>query len=562
MSISQLRQVQFLFILLIISAAFCSDDGWASSPKKVDSKGLQQKNVIVLMMDGAGSTHTTITRWYMGKPMALDKMFLTGFRTYGADSLIIDSAPAATGFATGYKTNDKYVGIYPSLATIPGVPPIREDWKYKPLATVLEAAKVAGKSVGLIATSNIQHASPAGYSAHVEARSDYNEIAEQQVYLDIDVVFGGGKQYLRPNTQGGKRTDKEDLIQVLKNRGFTFIEKRQDLLDLPANTRKVWGMFANDDMAYEFDRSTLKPNEPSLSEMTQKAIEILSKNPKGFFLFVEASKLDWASHANDPIGVISDLVAFDGAVNISLDFAKKGQNTLVLAFSDHGNGGMSLGSRKTDNTYSNLPLGSLVDPLKKAKLTGEGIEAMLGRFPTEGKIKEIMESYYGISDLTPQEIELIQKTRKGFLNYTVGPMISSRSVIGWTTNGHGGEDLFLYYFGLNRPLPLLENTDIALLTSRHMGLDLSKTDQELFVPADLAFPALGASISIDSTDPANKALVVTKGAKTARLPFSKDVFEINGKQWEMNGITVYAPKANNGSGRVYVPRQALDFFRR
>jgi alkaline phosphatase len=87
-------------------------------------------------------------------------------------------------------------------------------------------------------------------------------------------------------------------------------------------------------------------------------------------------------------------------------------------------------------------------------------------------------------------------------------------------------------------------------------------DQTLFVPADIVFPAIGAAIGIDNNDPANKALVVTKGAKTARLPFSKDVFQMNGKEWEMNGITVYAPKANNGIGRVYIPHQAVEFFQR
>ncbi len=563
MFVPQFIRVQVLFLAVLFSAAFWSDGCWAASAdKQLSRKGLKQKNVIVLMTDGTGSAHTTITRWYKGAPLALDKMFLSGVRTYSADSLITDSAPAATAFATGYKTNDKYIGVYPSSATIPGIPTLNEEWKYKPLVTVLEAAKVAGKSVGLIATSNIQHASPAAYSAHVASRSEYNEIAEQQVYLDIDVVFGGGKQYLLPTGQGGKRTDGEDLIQVLKNRGYAFIETRQGLLDLPGSTRKVWGMFADDDMAYDFDRATLRPEQPSLAEMTRKAIELLSKNPKGFFLFVEASKTDWASHANDPIGVISEVLAFDGAVDISLDFARKHPQTLVMGFADHGNGGMSLGSKKTDKTYSKLPLGALVDPLKKAKLTGEGIEALLGSDRSEEHIKTVMESYYGISDLTPDEMKAIQKAAKKSMNYTVGPMISNRSVIGWTTNGHVGDDLFFYYFGLHQPKPIIENTDIAHLCADHLNLNLPKMNQTLFLPADMAFRAKGAVVSIDSTDPNNKVLVVTKGSRNARLPFSKDIFQMNGQEWEMNGLTVYAPKADNGEGRVYVPRQALDYFRR
>jgi alkaline phosphatase len=488
-------------------------------------------------------------------------MYLSGVRTYSADSLVTDSAPAATAIATGFKSNDDFVGIYPSEACIPGIPEMNEELRYRPLATVLEAAKVTGRSVGLVATSNIQHASPAGYSSHVSSRNNYNEIAEQQVYLDMDVVLGGGKQYLLPKSQGGKRTDNEDLIQVLKTRGYAYIETRKDLMSLPPSTSKVWGIFAKNDMAYDFDRRMMAPHQPSLSEMTRTAIDILSKNPNGFFLFVEASKVDWASHANDPIGVISDLLAFDDAVETSLNFARDQKNTLVLAFSDHGNGGMSLGSRKTDNTYSKLPLSALIDALKKARLTGEGVEAMLGNDRSEGNIRFVIQSYYGINDLTGLEIATIQAAKSKSIQSVIGPMISSRSVIGWTTSGHGGEDLFFYYYGFEHPMTIIENTEIAYLCAAHMDLNLRLMNDELFIPADVAFPAAeGFEISIDNTDPENRALVVKKGSRIASLPFSKDLFEMDGRKQEMNGITVYAPKANTGKGRVFIPRQAVLFF--
>ncbi len=545
----------FLTLPTVLTAA-------ATSPRKPTPANPAQKNVIVLMTDGTGAAHTTITRWYKGGPLALDRMYYSLVRTHSAESLITDSAPAATAFATGYKSNDKYVGIYPSEITLPGLPPLKEDWQYRPLATVLEAAKVSGKSVGLVATSNIQHASPAAYSAHVPDRGDYHEIAEQQVYLNIDVVFGGGKKYLLPAGRGGQRKDGEDLIRVLKERGYALIETRDQLLNLPQQTRRVWGMFAEDDLAYDFDRPHLAPTQPSLAEMTQKAIEILSRNPKGFFLFVEASKVDWASHGNDPIGVISDLLAFDGAVASALDFARVRPQTLVLAFSDHGNGGMSLGNRQTDKTYSKLPLAALVDPLKKAKLTGEGVEIKLGDDLSEANIRSVLAEYYGIDDLTAEEVAAIQKRKKRFLNDQIGPMISNRSVIGWTSHGHGGEDLFFYYFGLNRPLPLLDNSDVARLCAKHLGIDLERFNRDLFQAADEAFPALGAAVAIDDSDPANRVLVVTKGPKTARLPFSKDVLQIGRREYRMNGLTVYADRAAAGRGRVYVPRQAVEILRR
>jgi len=545
------------FLVMVVMCLAITGFSYPASAGSNDST----RNVIILMADGMGSAHTTITRWYKGSPLALDRMFLGGMRTHGADSLIIDSAPAATAFATGHKTNDKYVGVLPDPAkiTIPGIPIIPRELKEKPVATVLEGAKLMGKSVGLVATSNIQHASPAGYSAHWPDRGNYNEIAEQQVYLGIDVVFGGGKQYLVPASLGGKRTDGENLIDVLKSRGYGFVENRSDLLSFSG--QKVWGMFAHDDMLYEFDRRVLAPDQPSLGEMTRKAIEILSRNTKGFFLFVEGSKIDWASHANDPIGVISDLLAFDEAVGIALDFASQNGNTLVLAFSDHGNGGMSLGSKKTDATYSKLPVSALVDPLKKASLTGEGIEIVLGgHFTDTAKVKTTMDKFYGIGDLTAEEIAAIQGAKKKLLSYTIGPMISNRSVIGWTTTGHGGEDLFVYYYGIKTPMGMIDNTDIARMTADYMNLDLAKIDQHLFVPADELFARIGATAHIDSTDPNNKGLIIKKdpGGKPAAvmIPFSKDLLLCNDKTYQMPGITVYAPN----TGKVYVPEAALQFF--
>jgi len=513
------------------------------------------KNIIVLMTDGTGSTHTTLTRWYKGSAMSLDEMNVGAVRTYGSNSIITDSAPAATAFATGHKSEDKFIGVLPSKTTVPGVEQIAEELKYKPVATVLEGARITGRSTGLVATSNIQHASPAGYSSHWHARSNYTEIAEQQVYQNIDVVFGAGKKYLIPESEGGSRKDGENLVSVLKSDGYSFVETRDEMLKLNDVT-KVWGMFADDDMAYEFDRPTLHPEQPSLGEMTHKAIEILSKNPNGFFLFVEASKVDWASHANDPIGVISDVLAFDDAAKVALDFAKQNGNTLILAFSDHGNGGMSIGNKQSDSTYSSTPIESLITPLKKASLTGEGLEALLSDDLTEENIKTKVAQYYGIEDLTAEEVESIKNHTKGSLNSVVGPMISSRSLIGWTTSGHTGEDLFFYYYGFDKALKILENSDIALASSALMGFTLADIDDRLFVESEELFKSIEASVAIDASDVNNMCLVVSKGSKRAKIAFAKNIIEIGSSKCEMEGIAVYAEK----TGKVYLPRQAFDLF--
>jgi len=537
----------------IIALALLLFSSLTVAPPALAAPG-RAKNVIILMYDGAGATHTTAARWFNdNKPMALDEMYAGAVRTHSADSLITDSAPASTAYATGHKSNAKFIGVLPATVSIPGLSAIPADLRYKPVATVLEGARLQGKATGLIATSNVQHASPAGYSAHTPDRNDYNDIAEQQVYESVDVILGGGKKYLLPQSEGGTRTDGENLLSVLKNKGYEIVETRDQLLY--SGSKKIYGAFAADDMLYEFDRRQLRnTTEPSLAEMTQKAINILSQDKDGFFLFVEGSKVDWASHANDPIGVISDLLAFDEAAKVALNFAKRDGRTLILAFADHGNGGMSIGSNATDKNYDTLSYEAVFSPLKRATLTGEGVELMLNGDLSEENIRQTVAQYYGITDLSAEELQSIQKTKPRKFNSVLGPMLSKRAGIGWTTTGHTGEDLFFFSYGPNRPVGLLHNTDIAKISAAALGFDLNEVDSKLFVEATAAFSPLGATTTIDKSVPGNIKLVVSNGNFTAEFPCSKNLLILNKKTYELNGLTVYAAKTD----KVYIPVQAVD----
>lgn len=522
--------------------------------QKVETKEGTARNVIVLMMDGCGSTHTTLTRWYKGAPLALDSMVVGTVKSFSAESIINDSAPAATAFACGIKTSDKFLGVTADKVTTPGVDTPKDEDKTKPVASVMEGARLMGKATGLIATSNIQHASPAGYSAHWPDRKNYNEIAQQQVYENIDVVFSSGSEYMVPKSEKGTRTDGENLFGTLNDMGYDVVRNRQQLQEFNGN--KVWGLFAEDAMSYEFDRRRLTPDEPSLAQMTSKAIDILSKDEDGFFLFVEGSKIDWASHANDPVGVISDTLAFDDAVNVALQFAKRDGNTLVMAFSDHGNGGMSIGNKSTDETYSKLTLDQMLGPVKKATLTGEGLQRVLAGSKDDAKIKEVVSRYYGITDLKDTEIEQIKKgiDDKKELNYVFGPIISLRSSIGWTTIGHTGEDLTMYAYGPCKPTGLIDNTDIAKATATAFGFDLGYMTGRLYQRADTLLEPKGMTVTVDKTDPENLVLVVKSGDKTAKLPFSKNICQIGSTNFKLEGLVIFAPKTE----RVYVPFQTLE----
>lgn len=558
----RLKLMATLAVIVLIAAAVMAIP-LAMSGEAQTTSYMNAKNVIMMVPDGMSATDYTLARWYKNASLALDEMPAGLVRTYGADSMITDSAPAATAFATGYKTSDKYVGVLPGPVTVPGVPVPSAQDQYKPVASILEAAKLKGMSVGLIATSNIQHATPAGFSAHWTDRGNYNEIAEQQVYEDIDVVFGGGSDYMTPTSEGGMRTDGADLVDVLESRGYSYITTRDEMMTLSAGTTKVWGLFAGNAMAHDFDRN-LHPDQPSLAEMTDKAIDILSKNPKGFFLMVEGSQVDWSAHANDPVGVISETLAFDDAVKVALDFAKEDRHTMIMAFADHCTGGMTIGSTASDATYSKMKPSSVLGPLMKASQTGYSLMEILGTNVSAENVLLQVKTSDGL-DLTGDEVAQIVsdynlttgKWAKD-LDYILGPMMSKRAYIGWTTTGHTGEDVTLFSYGPRAPYGLLENTELAKVAARATGLDLDNANRVLYVEAASTFGAAGLTVKIDATDPANKVLVVMKGGtEKGRLPFSTDILYKNGVEHHLSGLTIYAEK----SGKVYVPLEAVKLIK-
>lgn len=509
----------------------------------------QTKNIIIMIPDGQSVTDTTLARWYKGgEPLAVDEMACGLVRTYSSDAPIADSAPSGTAYATGFKSHTGFVGVLPDVNTMPGMKPLAETDKRKPVASILEAAQLLGKSTGLIATSEIMHATPADFSSHDPSRKNYDNLSEQEVYQDIDVVLGSGEYYLKPEG----RKDGENLVDELKKMGYDYITTPEEMRNTTSS--KIWGMFAPKDLSYEMDRDTSK--QPSLAEMTEKAISVLSKNEKGFFLMVEGSKVDWASHANDPIGVISDTLAYDDAVKAALDFAKKDGNTVVISVTDHGNGGMTIGNKATDNDYDKRSLDEFIEPLKKATRTGEGVEKLFNA--DKSNIAEVMAEYYGITDLTAEEFEEIKNTKSGSMNYTVGPMISKRANIGWTTNGHTGEDIPLYIYapaGCKKLSGVVENTDIAGYMAELFGIKLSEVTTRLFVPVRAAAEAKSAEVTWNTDDEKNPVVVITKDGNEIKIPVNKNIAYVNGSEVKLDGVTVF-----NGMN-TYVPQSAIDLIK-
>lgn len=505
------------------------------------------KNVILLIPDGMSVEASTSARWMTDTfSFSFDDMATGLVRTNNSNTPIADSAPAGTAMATGYKTESPFIGTYPTKSSMPGAENFDPAKAMMPLANVLEGAKKMGKATGIIATSQIQHATPADFSAHNPNRNNYEDLGEQQVYQGMDVVLGGGYQYLSADS----RKDGEDLISEIKSLGYDYVEDTASMKN--SSSDKLWGMFAKKAMAYDIDRDPAK--EPSLAEMTTKALEVLGKNKNGFFLMVEGSQVDWAAHANDPVGIRSEVLAFDKAVKVAKDFADKNPDTLVLVATDHGTGGMTFANNNIAKGYDKAPLESFTHIIKDAKYTGSKFAADLKE--DFSNAKDLAKDYYNI-DLTDEELASIKEAKD--VQMAIGHIISNRSNIGWTTGGHVGGDVALYCYtsgsNIKKLSGTVHNNEIGKYLAAVLNLDLDKLTSDLYVPARQVFEKEGANVKFVYDKSTNHKLEVTKDGKTITFPVSKSYALVNGEKVDLGGLVIYNTKT------VYVPQRAIELVK-
>jgi alkaline phosphatase len=273
------------------------------------------KNIIIYIGDGMGVAHITAGKIALGT-LNLERFAVAGLvTTHAENTLIADSASAATALATGHKTNNRTISVSADK---------------KPLKTIFEFAEERGKSTGVVVT--------AAFFAHIEDRRQHAEIAEQILNSDLDVLIGGGWMYFIPQSNAGsRRPDNKNLLELLETKMPVVLSYDK----LSGQAKKLAALLAPDGLPKSTDR------DYSLAELTEVAIRILSKNRKGFILLVEGSQIDWAAHDQNHVD-------FDGAVGTGLDFAQKHGNTLILVTADHETGGFAVheGSMKAKQVTS------------------------------------------------------------------------------------------------------------------------------------------------------------------------------------------------------------------
>jgi alkaline phosphatase len=319
------------------------------------------RNVVFFLGDGMGMTTLTAARIYkVGEDgeLTIDTLPETGFvKTFSNDTQVTDSAPSMSAYMTGVKMNNDVISMSTETAAfdatgknyLSGADSACPTTNGKAVTTLLELAKAAGRGTGVVTTTRITHATPAATYAHVCHRDAENTIANQLVpggagynhaLADgIDVVLGGGLRHFLPSTtKGSKRSDTRDLVAEMKAKGYAFAATRPDLVAAGAAPgQRLLGLFTMDHMSYDLDRSPA--TEPSLADMTGKAIDVLRNNGKGFFLMVEGGRIDHALHSTNARRALQDTVAFDDAVQTAIDKLQvidPGlKNTLIVVTADH-----------------------------------------------------------------------------------------------------------------------------------------------------------------------------------------------------------------------------------
>lgn len=417
-----MRFLPLLALALLATAASAqTPDGPRTAPGDA-----APRNVVLLIADGFGPASATLGAAAKGAPLALDGILVGAVETSATDSRVTDSAAGATAFACGIKTYNGAISV---------------DTLRQPCRTVLEAAEGAGLATGLVATSRITHATPAAFGAHVERRAEEAEIARQLAASGVEVLFGGGRSHFAGRPVGdAPYTDLRSLLETMVGDGWAVALDRAgyDALD----TTPAAALLADNHLAYEVDRD--ETDQPSLAAMTRKALDLLAASAdgaeNGFFLMIEGSRIDHAGHANDPAAHLHDVLAYDEAVAVVLDWARRDGTTLVVATADHETGGMTLGR---DGAY-------LWDPAPLLRVTAS-FEAMAARIEAGEDPAALVRDALALDALDDGVADALRGAvasgEPGAFTRLVRDLESEPAGIGWTTGGHTAVDVGLYAFG-------------------------------------------------------------------------------------------------------------------
>ncbi|HYO26600.1 MAG TPA: alkaline phosphatase, partial [Lacipirellulaceae bacterium] len=318
------------------------------------------RNIILLIGDGMGPQEANLLMLFAryaksstvpDRVAAFEQLINQGtvgiVRTEPHGAMVVDSAAAATQLATGQFAGSEMIGL---------------NYRGEVAETIVEAAHRVGKSAGLVTDTRVTHATPAGFAAHQPSRAMENEIAQDMLANRVEVMLGGGLRHWTPQDANNREGPTYAALMQMTGGAYPATSKRLDNRNLLLEARQDYqlvfdrhslaaaskapllGIFADSEMGDALvERAALANDstrrEPTLVEMTAKTLELLGADPDGFFLMVEGGQIDWCGHNNDAGTMLHELLRFDAAIRVALDYAREHEGTLVLVTADHETGG-------------------------------------------------------------------------------------------------------------------------------------------------------------------------------------------------------------------------------
>ncbi len=381
------------------------------------------KNIIYMIGDGMGPAYTTAYRYFKDDPKTkvvdptvFDTILRGMAHTYPDDhTYVTDSAAGATALSSGHKSYNGAIAV---------------DTDKKPVKTMLEVAKERGMTTALVATSQINHATPASFASHNESRRNYDEIANDYIdnkiagKLPVDLMLGGGTKYY-------VREDR-NLVEEFKAAGYQYSDDfaaMNDLKQVPA-----LGLFAEVGLPFALDE-----NPTRLTQMTTKALDLLDgQNDKGFFVMIEGSQIDWCGHANDIACAMGEMDDFAKSIEQAKAYVDKNPDTLLVITADHSTGGLTLGAHGQYKWET--------DVVKGVKATAGTITKDLLE---NDDLKAVWQKYSDIEFTDANSIKLNEAKKMGdkALLLAVKDIINHASFTGWTTGGHTAIDVQVFAYG-------------------------------------------------------------------------------------------------------------------
>ncbi|MBO7166543.1 MAG: alkaline phosphatase [Kiritimatiellae bacterium] len=456
---------------MLLFLAFASSLLFADAPKYV----------FVFIGDGMSVPQRMVAEEYSQK-LGKGKLILNHLsthattRTCSATSLVTDSAASGTAIACGVKTYNGAIGV---------------DADKNKVESMAEAAKKAGRKVGIVTTVTLSHATPSAFYAHRQSRGLVYQIALDLINSDFEYFAGGGLP---------RYNDKKDdeycgnIFELARSKGYKVLDKTDEFRKLkPSDGKVIYTAKRDDSMLYTIDNDG---SEPTLAELTAKGIEMLD-NPKGFFMMVEGGKIDYAGHGNDAATNLADLMALNDAVNEAMKFAKKHKDeVLIIVTGDHETGGMTMGVAGTG--YA-LHIDRLkyqkcsIEKFKKIyKAEAKRIEEEEEREMVFADAKKLLEKWFSFDfsgksaaddkaagdkfakanavgkgnpmAINKKELEMLEEAFKdGKLPVAARQIINNKSGVGWTTGAHTALPVLTTCYGkeCERFAGFLDNTDIG-----------------------------------------------------------------------------------------------------